>query len=279
MSRPRPSQPRGGGSCAISARVHRACGMSRRQRQVLRKRARGGRAELDGRHRLRRTVILNAAFAVFPLESVAEHLTMVRPIGNRLPERGLQVTGTWLSALSLAVTLYVTRTLFAPLGARTVFDVAPLSVGGVTSNSSPGTTSVPVHVSSPPPPPSHAYTRRPLEQHQDSNRSTLPATAHPTASAAAVQGGEAADRGARARGGRDELSASSRRTRRFSLFLHKPRQRRGRPTASAFALSPDPRAYATDAVDRDVHDVAGRRIVHRRELHVRAEVHVGEPLQ
>lgn len=117
--------------------------MSRRQRQVLRRRARGGRAELDGRHRLRRTVILSAAFAVFPLESAAEHLTMVRPIGNRLPERGLQVTGTWLSALSLAVTLYVTRTLFAPLGARTVFDVAPLSVGRVTSNSSPGTTSVP----------------------------------------------------------------------------------------------------------------------------------------
>jgi len=39
-------------------------------------------------------VILNAAFAVFALESIAEHLTTVRPIGKRLPERGLQVTGT-----------------------------------------------------------------------------------------------------------------------------------------------------------------------------------------
>jgi hypothetical protein len=39
-------------------------------------------------------VILNDAFAVFALESVAEHLTTVRPIGNRLPERGLHVTGT-----------------------------------------------------------------------------------------------------------------------------------------------------------------------------------------
>ena len=53
-----------------------------------------GRADLGGRHRLRRTVILNAAFAVFPLESGAEHLTAVRPIGNRLPEGGVQVTGT-----------------------------------------------------------------------------------------------------------------------------------------------------------------------------------------
>lgn len=45
-------------------------------------------------HRVGLTVILNAAFAVFALESVAEHLTIVRPIGNRLPERGKQVTGT-----------------------------------------------------------------------------------------------------------------------------------------------------------------------------------------
>ena len=40
------------------------------------------------------TVILNDAFPVFALESVAEHLTVLRPIGNRLPERGSQATGT-----------------------------------------------------------------------------------------------------------------------------------------------------------------------------------------
>ena len=89
---------------------------------------RGGRVELDGRQRLRLTVILNDALAVFALVSVAVQLTTVRPIGNRLPERGAQVTGTSPSAPSLAVTLYVTRTRRARLGARTVFEVAP-SVG------------------------------------------------------------------------------------------------------------------------------------------------------
>jgi len=52
-------------------------------------------------------VTLKDAFAVFALESVAEHVTTVRPIGNRLPDRRVQVAGTWLSALSLAVTLYL----------------------------------------------------------------------------------------------------------------------------------------------------------------------------
>ena len=56
-------------------------------------------------YRVRLTVMLNEALAVFALESVAEQLTAVRPIRNRLPDRGVQVTGTWPSVLSLAVTL------------------------------------------------------------------------------------------------------------------------------------------------------------------------------
>ena len=48
---------------------------------------------------------INLAVAVLALESVAEHLTTVRPIGNRLPDRGTQVTGTWPSTESLAVTV------------------------------------------------------------------------------------------------------------------------------------------------------------------------------
>jgi hypothetical protein len=39
-----------------------------------------------------------------PLESVAEHVTLVRPSLNRLPERGLQVTGRVPSVVSSAVT-------------------------------------------------------------------------------------------------------------------------------------------------------------------------------
>ena len=51
------------------------------------------------------------------------------------------------------MTLYLTRTLFALRGTRTVLDVAPAIVGAVTSNSRPGTFSVPIHVSTPTAPP------------------------------------------------------------------------------------------------------------------------------
>jgi hypothetical protein len=50
-------------------------------------------------------VTVNDALLVFALESAAEHLTTVRPTGNRLPDKGLQVTGTTPSLSSLAVTL------------------------------------------------------------------------------------------------------------------------------------------------------------------------------
>ena len=94
---------------------------------------------------------VNRAVAVFPLLSVAEQVTFVRPILKRLPEAGRHETATGPSTSSVAVTWYLTRTRFAFRGARTVFDVAPVIVGATrsTSNSSPGTTSVPVHVSSP----------------------------------------------------------------------------------------------------------------------------------
>ena len=45
------------------------------------------------------------AVDVLALESVAEHLTMVRPIGNRLPDRGTQLARTWRSTASLDVTV------------------------------------------------------------------------------------------------------------------------------------------------------------------------------
>ena len=63
------------------------------------------------------TVIVNRALAVFPLKSVAEQTTLVRPSLNRLPERGLHVTGTEPWPGSRAVIVNVTRTAFALLGA------------------------------------------------------------------------------------------------------------------------------------------------------------------
>jgi hypothetical protein len=51
------------------------------------------------------TVIRNFAVRVFSLASVALQLTIVRPIRNRLPDRGTQVTGTRPSTASLVLTL------------------------------------------------------------------------------------------------------------------------------------------------------------------------------
>ena len=45
-------------------------------------------------YRVALTVILNVAVAVFPLESVASHVTRVLPSGKRLPDLGSHPTGT-----------------------------------------------------------------------------------------------------------------------------------------------------------------------------------------
>src|SRR6187551_2957474 len=80
-------------------------------------------------YRCRRTVILKLAVPALALVSVAEQLTRVRPMRKRVPERGRHVTGTGPSTSSVAVTTYLTRTLFARRGATTVRDFAPMNVG------------------------------------------------------------------------------------------------------------------------------------------------------
>jgi hypothetical protein len=45
-------------------------------------------------HLRRVTVIVNLVVRVLPLVSVAEHVTTVRPMGNRLPDLGWHDTGT-----------------------------------------------------------------------------------------------------------------------------------------------------------------------------------------
>lgn len=95
---------------------------------------------------------VNDALLALALESVAEHLTLVRPTLNRLPDRGVHVDGTLPSTTSFAVTVYVTRAWLAPSGARTVRGRTPSSTGGITSNSCPGSVSIPVQVSDPNPP-------------------------------------------------------------------------------------------------------------------------------
>jgi hypothetical protein len=107
----------------------------------------------------RLTVTVNLAVALLPLSSVAEQTTLVRPTLNRVPERGLHVTGTESHAepwhdgrgmggpVSLAVTLKVTRAVLAFLGARTVLETAPLKTGGRTSKTRLGTIKLPPNVS------------------------------------------------------------------------------------------------------------------------------------
>ncbi len=56
-------------------------------------------------YRRRFTVMANAAVLVLPLESVAEHVTVLRPGRKRVPEPGLHATAREASALSVAVTL------------------------------------------------------------------------------------------------------------------------------------------------------------------------------
>lgn len=68
-------------------------------------------------------MILNDALAVFALESAAEHLTTARPMGNRLPDRGMHVTGAVASksrpgTLSVPVQVSSTRTRSQEVGSR-----------------------------------------------------------------------------------------------------------------------------------------------------------------
>jgi hypothetical protein len=62
---------------------------------------------------------------VFPLLSVAEQATTVRPTLKRLPVGGRQETGTAPSVSSSAERRYLTCTRFTPPGATTFFVVAP----------------------------------------------------------------------------------------------------------------------------------------------------------
>ena len=96
-----------------------------------------------------RTVTVNVRVAALALLSVAEHVTRVLPSLKIDPGLGMHVAGTAPSITSKAVTVNGTRTLCERRGARTVLATAPRSTGGVTSKSSPGTLSVPCHLSLP----------------------------------------------------------------------------------------------------------------------------------
>src|SRR5262245_19681622 len=97
------------------------------------------------RHRRRLTVTVNDAKAVLPLASFVQQRTSVLPSGKRFPDDGAHKTWRSLPSSSVAVTAKVTRALFAPFAACTVWATAPLSLGAVRWT--PGTVSVPVHVS------------------------------------------------------------------------------------------------------------------------------------
>jgi hypothetical protein len=78
------------------------------------------------------TVTVNKPDAELPCRSLAEHATVVVPIGNVLPEAGVQVTGTAPSIASIAVAVNVT-TAPAVLVAAAVMFAGSVSTGPAVS--------------------------------------------------------------------------------------------------------------------------------------------------
>ncbi len=68
------------------------------------------------------TCTLKLPSAVFPAESLAAQLTLVSPIGKRLPDGGAQITGTAPSTWSIAWTLYATIAPAWPVASATTLD-------------------------------------------------------------------------------------------------------------------------------------------------------------
>ncbi len=78
-----------------------------------------------------RTVTVKLAFAVLPLGSLAEQVTVVVPSGNVDLDKGAHVTGTAWFALSLAVGVaYGTTAPFGPVASAVMFAGIPLMTGG-----------------------------------------------------------------------------------------------------------------------------------------------------
>src|SRR5437868_12405408 len=74
-----------------------------------------------------RIVIVNVEVAVFPAASVAVHVTVVVPSGNKEPTPGEHETGTLPSTRSLAGGMvYVVVRPFGPVASRTMLAVAPI---------------------------------------------------------------------------------------------------------------------------------------------------------
>ena len=78
------------------------------------------------------TVTLKVAVAVFPAASVAMAITTVVPRGKVLPERGVSVTGSVPSLLSVALAANVATAPSEP-AASTVISPGTVITGGVTS--------------------------------------------------------------------------------------------------------------------------------------------------
>ena len=78
------------------------------------------------------TVMVKTPFATLPVASVAVQFTRFSPIGNTLPEAGVQKTAGLGSAASVAVAANVTAAPVA-LVASALISAGKLSTGGVVS--------------------------------------------------------------------------------------------------------------------------------------------------
>ena len=79
------------------------------------------------------TVTVNVSLASLLLESVAVHVTVVSPNGNKCPDGGLQLTVTDWPELSVAVGLYVTAIVLESSGRVSVRSGKSEIVGAMLS--------------------------------------------------------------------------------------------------------------------------------------------------
>jgi hypothetical protein len=88
------------------------------------------------------TVTFSVAVPRLPCVSVAEHVTVVVPIGNVLPDAGLQETGRSPSALSVANVLNSTTAPFSELAAAVTSPEVVMTGGAMSSGLDDSLTSV-----------------------------------------------------------------------------------------------------------------------------------------
>src|SRR5579864_1561870 len=74
--------------------------------------------------------MVKLAVAVFPLESLAVHVTVVEPSGKVLPDAGAQFTGNGVPSAAIAVALKLTGVPSGPVASAISGEAGTVTTGG-----------------------------------------------------------------------------------------------------------------------------------------------------